>query len=228
MGTLIRTGGDWNWLTMLPEEVFAAIDAHCVPRQLRAGENVYRREEASDALFQVVKGRVQIRNYSASGKELLYTYMEPGDCFGELGLIDGESRHHDVDADGEAELAVLLSTDFSRLREQYRDIDHQLMVLMSRRTRRLYEIYEEAFLLDLPRRLAQRLHTIGGSVARTVEEEAPPALVISHEDLARMVGASRQSVTSILKNWERQGLLRQAYGKIVLLDLDALRQFAES
>ena len=151
MGTLIRTGGDWNWLTELPEEVFAAIDAHCVPLQLRAGENVYRREEASDALFQVVKGRVRIRNYSASGKELLYTYMEPGDCFGELGLIDGESRHHDVDADGEAELAVLSSTDFSR-----------------------------------------------------------------------------QSVTSILKNWERQGLLRQEYGKIVLLDLDAFRQFAES
>ena len=43
-----------------------------------------------------------------------------------------------------------------------------------------------------------------------------------------MVGASRQSVSSILKNWERQGMLRQSYGKIVLLDLDALRQFAES
>ena len=99
---------------------------------------------------------------------------------------------------------------------------------MSRRTRRLYELYEEAFLLDLPRRLAQRLHTIGSSVARSVDGNQPPALLVSHEDMARMVGSSRQSVTSILKKWERQGLLRQEYGKIILLEMDALREFAES
>lgn len=195
---------------------------------MAAGENVYRRGDPSTALFQVLSGRVRIRNYSSAGKELLYTYMEAGDCFGELGLIDGESRHHDVDADSEADLAVLSAADFDRLREQYREIDHQLLRFMSRRTRRLYELYEQAFLLDLPHRLAQRLYLAGSSVARSAKEEVPPGLVISHEDLARMVGASRQSVSSILKDWERQGLLRQAYGKIVLLDLAALRQFAEA
>ena len=228
MAMLIRSESEWNWPAGLSGPVLADFDACCERRTLAAGENVYRRGDATTALFQVLSGRVRIRNYSSAGKELLYTYMEAGDCFGELGLIDGETRHHDVDADSEVELAVLSAADFDRLRKQYREIDRQLLTFMSRRTRRLYEFYEQAFLLDLPHRLAQRLYLAGSSGARSAEEEVPPELVISHEDLARMVGASRQSVSSILKDWERQGLLRQTYGKIVLLDLDALRQFAES
>lgn len=224
---LLREGGEWNWLAGLSSETFQAVAQCSSNRQVAAGASIYRRGEPTGALYQVLSGRVRIRNFSSGGKELLYSYMEPGDCFGELGLIDGKPRHHEADADQETSLAILRKSDFDRLRNTFPDIDPELLQLLSKRTRRIYDWVEEAFLLDVPRRLARRLCTLGASQHR-VEEGGGQVLHCSHEDLAKMVGSSRQSVTSILKRWERDGLVRQEYGRLYLLDQSALQQFASS
>ncbi len=227
MGLLIRTGGNWNWLTDLSEPAFAAVEASCTRRSYQDGESVYHRGDASNSLFQVISGRFKIRNYSVEGRELLYTYLEPGDCFGELGVIDGQPRHHDVNAVGNSELAVLAKRRLLDLRKQHNEIDWQLMVMLSRRTRYLYHFYEDAFLCDLRQRLAERLRHIGASALEGADGDETPALVTSHEDLAKMVGASRQSVTTVLKAWEREGVIRQEYGRIWLLDPQALPASSE-
>lgn len=172
--------------------------------------------------YQVLSGRVHMRTYSSAGKELLYVHMEPGDCFGELGLLDGKPCHHDADAEAGTALLFLPAAEFSSLRSRHREIDEQLLQLLARRSRASYETIEGAILQDMPHRLARRLLSL-------VEEHAgeEDEIACSHEELAKMIGSSRQSVTATLKGWEREGWLDQAYGKIRLLELASLAGFAD-
>ena len=219
----LQTNGRWNWLAALPESVRTAVAERCDVIDVDAGENIYRQGDQATALFQVLAGRVQMRAFSRDGKELLYQHMEPGDCFGELGLIDGNPCHHDAQASSRATLLKLGRADFLELRHAYPEVNEQLLQLLAQRIRLIYQTFEGALLLDVPRRLAGRLLDLGGPASDTPTEDLE--ITCSHEDLAKMIGSSRQSVSAILKDWERQGWLEQAYGRIRLLkpgDLAAL------
>lgn len=160
-----------------------------------------------------------MRAFSRDGRELLYQYMEPGDCFGELGLIDAEPCHHNADAGPKTRLLKLDRADFIRLRQAHREVNEQLLQLLSKRIRLIYRTFEGALLLDVPRRLARRLLDMSAfqEGAETILE-----LSSSHEELAKMIGSSRQSVSVIIKDWERQGWLEQTYGQIRVLSPAAL------
>ena len=111
------------------------------------------------------------------------------------------------------------------LRQAHPEINEQLLQLLAQRIRVIYHTFEGALLLDVPRRLAGRLLDARGPASDTTTEVAE--ITCSHEDLAKMIGSSRQSVSAILKDWERKGWLQQAYGRIRLLsprDLESLVQ----
>jgi len=228
-GHLLRSGGEWNWIHGLSEKAFEATNRCSRVKQLATGETIYRHAQPAEALYQLLSGRVRLYNFSAAGKELLYIYLEPGDCFGELGLIDGRPHHHEATAEGDVSLAVIGKSEMTQLRETFPEINSQLLQLLAKRTRRIYELLEDAFLRDVPRRLAQRICKLGEALQQQ-QNAAGESLLLhcSHEDLAKMVGSSRQSVTTIMKAWERDGLLRQEYGRLQLLDQAALQQFADS
>ena len=81
---------------------------------------------------------------------------------------------------------------------------------------------DDAYLLDMPHRLGRRLWVL---YRASLREDPVGKITISHEDLAKMIGSSRQSVTGILKGWEREGWLVQSYGHIELLLPDKLLAF---
>jgi CRP-like cAMP-binding protein len=221
----LESGGRWNWLAALPESVRSAWAERCDQVRVAPGESIYRQGDTATAIYQVLEGRVQMRAFSSDGKELLYQHMEPGDCFGELGLIDGEPYHHDASASAAARLLRLGRNEFMELRQAHPEINEQLLQLLAQRIRLIYHTFEGALLLDVPRRLAGRLLDARGPGSDL--PEGGSEITCSHEDLAKMIGSSRQSVSAILKDWERQGWLEQAYGRIRLLspqDLESLAQ----
>jgi len=224
---LLTQGSKLNWMVDLPEGIVAAIERSCTHLSLKPGDNVYHRNDSSACLYQVLSGRLRVRNYSNSGKELLVGYLIPGDCFGEMGLIDGLDRVNDIDAEFETTLAMLPGHHFNRLREIHREIDQQLMIMLCRRSRLIFDLHDRSFLMDFPRRLASRLCDLA-TLQLKQHSSAPPELKTSHEDLGKFVGASRQSVSTAIKGWEREGLLQQKYGKILLLKITELKDFSES
>ena len=211
----LQVMGRWNWLAALPKLVREAVAERSGQVKVAAGESIYRQGDKATALYQILEGRVQMRAFSREGKELLYQHMEPGDCFGELGLIDGMPYHHDAHAGTATTLLRLDRANFLELRRAYPEINEQLLQLLARRTRVIYQTFEGALLLDVPRRLAGRLLELGSPAADN--SIADLEITCSHEDLAKMIGSSRQSVSAIIKDWERQELLQQAYGRIRLL-----------
>ncbi len=221
----LQVMGRWNWLAALPESVREAVAERSDQVNVKSGESIYRQGDKATALYQVLEGRVQMRAYSREGKELLYQHMEPGDCFGELGLIDGKPYHHDAHASTATALLRLDRGNFLDLRRVYPEINEQLLQLLAQRTRVIYETFEGALLLDVPRRLAGRLLELGSATSNTCTDDLE--ITCSHEDLAKMIGSSRQSVSAIIKDWERQELLQQAYGRIRLLKPRELAELIE-
>jgi CRP-like cAMP-binding protein len=222
----LQSKGRWNWLAALPEPVREAVADRCGRVRVESGESIYRQGDTATALYQVLEGRVQMRAFSRDGKELLYQHMEPGDCFGEFGLVDGNPCHHDAHASATTTLLRLDRASFLDLRQAHSAINEQLLQLLARRIRLIYQTFEGALLLDVPRRLAGRLLDLGGPAP----DAGTDALEItcSHEDLATMIGSSRQSVSAIIKDWERRGWLQQAYGRIRLLEPRALAELVQT
>ena len=116
----------------------------------------------------------------------------------------------------------LSEQDFHRLRKVFPEINEALLLFLAKRVRTVYYTLDDAYLLEMTHRLGRRLWALYRASFR---ENPVGKITISYEDLAMMIGSSRQSVTGILKGWEREGWLVQTYGHIELLLPDKLLGF---
>mgnify|MGYP002633215879 FL=1 len=220
--SLLRTGGVWNWLKSISDEAYIALNDACRPLQLPRGEMLYHRGDEVTSIYQIISGRVQFSVFSSTGKEIRYVHMVPGDCFGELSIFGGRPAHHDAEAEVDTVILKISAQDFHRLRKAFPEINEALLLFLARRVRTVYDTLDDAYLLDMPHRLGRRLWVL---YRASLREELAGNITISHEDLAMMIGSSRQSVTGFLKGWEREGWLVQSYGQIELLLPEKLLAF---
>jgi len=202
------------WRFELPAEAAAELTQHAVRRRVSDGVLIHARGDAPDGLYHVVRGKVRMSAVSAGGREMVLTILEPGSWFGEISLLDGLPRTHDAHAVGDTELLVVPRDRFDALLVQRPALVQHIVRLLCRRLRLALAAIEDAALLPLPARLAKRL--LGAPTGD------PAALSLPQGELARLVGTSRQSISKILKAWERRGWVSIAYGKVTLVDASAL------
>lgn len=207
------------WFFALPPAVEAAFRAVATPRHYRDGELVHGRGDPPDGLYLIVRGRVRISGVSAGGRELLLTMLEPGSWFGEISLLDGLPRTHDANAVGDTELRVVAPAAFEALVEARPALLRDLMRLVCARLRLTLGALEDATLLPAPARLAKRL--LGAPVGPSGRVD------LAQEQLARLIAASRQSVSGIVKAWERAGWVKLSYGQIEIRDRAALARIVD-
>jgi len=188
---------------------FAGLDAAavetvaglCVRRELKRNDVLFREGEDATELFVVERGRVAIANRSEDGRESLVALMEAGDLFGEMGLFDGVRS-----ADARAlETSTVVAVPYTPLREA---LDHQpsalwsVVELLARRIRAVDEALADTVFLDVPGRTAKRLLELAG-------EGDQFQLPVTQEELAAMVGASRERVNKAISQFVRLGWLDQ-------------------
>lgn len=211
-----------NWLAPLPPAVLSDISQYMFTRTLEDGEAIYHLGEEANELYQVVEGKVKCNMYSFDGKEVVISTFLPGDTFGELGLLDGLSRAANTFAIGKTKIKVLSKQHFCNLSKKHPEINAQLVVMFSHRMRMAFTVNIDNLTLTLRDRLARCIHRI--AVSRSINATSEVLMDISHEELARMVGASRQSVSKELKKMEKEGTLEIKYGKILVKDYTLLSE----
>lgn len=210
-----------DFISELPELVQEEIARQSTLRHLTTGEAVYRKGAPPVEVFRLVDGAIKLCNYTLDGVEIIAGELRPGDCFGEMGVIDGMPRVSHAIASKDSSLSVLSKQNFESLCEQHPVIYQQLNRMLCRRVRFLYSLNEESVGLKLHARLACMLHRLAYSHGCQGEQDEI-VIEISHEDLSKMLGASRQSVSKELKALERDGDIELRYGKIYFHDLVAL------
>jgi CRP-like cAMP-binding protein len=203
-------------LGALPPATLEDLRRRSTLRTVARNETLFRQGESASELFGVVKGRIAILTRSPDGRESLVAVLDEGALFGEMGMFDDGPRSADARALEESTLLVL---EYDAVRSA---IDAQptllwvIVRIMARRLRNTDEALADAVFLDVPARTAKRLLEIAGA-----NDEF--RLPMTQEDLAGLVGASRERVNKALSLFTKLGWLAvEGRGRYRILDRDAL------
>lgn len=207
----------------LPEPIKQDIVEQSVERKVSKGQAVYRKGDQSREIYRLQSGMIKLCNYSLDGVEILTGELKSGDCFGEMGVIDGLPRISHAVASMDSILSVLTAQRFNSLRDKHAEIDRHINIVLCRRVRFLYSLNEESAGLKLNHRLARVLHRLAYSHGDK-NSQGGIEIQISHEALSKMLSASRQSVSKELKQLQLAGDIDLLYGKICILRLSHFAQ----
>jgi CRP/FNR family cyclic AMP-dependent transcriptional regulator len=173
--------------------------------------------DAGDALYVVRSGEVKVVVGGEDGREVILHVLGVGDHFGELALIDGRPRSAHVISTQASSLLVLRRTDFRRQVAQNPQVAWGLMVELSRRLRQADGTIGSLVLLDVPGRVAKVLleHATAGDPATLVKQ-------LTHQTIAQMIGASRETVSRAMAEFQEQGLIAVQRRVVTITDRTAL------
>tara|TARA_R100000687_G_scaffold83201_1_gene85116 strand:+ start:1630 stop:2370 length:741 start_codon:yes stop_codon:yes gene_type:complete len=206
------------WFAELPAVVIDELADKAQRRRLSDGEHLYRRGDMPTGLFGIIRGRIRVCSTSAEGKELTATFFETGDWLGEISIFDGLPRLSDAVASGDCEVLVLSRQAIEGLLERQPELYAPFVRILCRKLRMAMEGVSDLMLLPLAQRLAKRLLALADDYGQAHPEGLLIDLHLPQDELGRLLGASRQSVSKELKALERSGLVKLAYGQIVITD----------
>ncbi len=211
-----------SWFSKLSPPLRDAILARSNVRRLRDGALLSTRGAPAEEWCGVAKGAVRVSSVSLAGKQITLTYVEPGTWFGDIALFDGMPRTHDANAHGETTLLVVRKADFKWLLSQHVELYEALLRLNCRRLRLLFDTVEDLNTLPLSSRLAKQVLLLARSYGVEQGSEIRIGLQLAQEDLAQLLGASRQRVNQELKGFERDGAVRIEPTRLVVLSKEKL------
>ena len=197
--------------TLISETIlFAGLDDDALAKvveagrdlEIRRGDMLFREGDDPDELFVVVSGRIAIANKSIDGRESMVALMEEGDLFGEMGLFDGRGRSAEARA---LETSVVTAVPYGPVRNLYENdpaLLWRVVAMLAGRLRTMDVALADSVFLDVTGRTAKRLLDLAG-------EDDEFSLPITQEELAGMVGASRERVNKAIASFIRLGWIEQ-------------------
>ena len=215
------------WFSKLSAPLQSAILSRASVRRLADSSPLASRGSAAEEWCGVARGAVRISSVSLSGKQVTLTYAEPGTWFGDIALFDGLPRTHDADAHGATVLLVVRKADFKHLLSEHAELYDALLRLNCRRLRLMFDQFEDLNTRPLQARLAKQILLLARSYGIPQGEEIRIGLALAQEDLAQLLGASRQRVNQELKGFEREGAVRVEPTRLVVLSRETLLAISE-
>ena len=209
----------------LPKATLARIAALGLRRVYEKGAVLFMRGDPGDSLCGVVAGRVRISASLPEGKEVFLNIIEPGDCFGEIALLDGQPRTATATAMVRTELIVFPRDQFLALLSTEPQLAAHLIQLLCRRVRWTAQLMEDSALLSVPARIAKRLLSLARLGGHAATGDAIK-LTISQEELAQFLSVSRQVVNQHLQMLKAKGCISSGRGHITIRDTQSLEALA--
>ena len=195
-------------------------------RRYRAGADVFHHGQPGTAMYIVADGAVRIYLPSETGRDVVLAVLRHGDMFGEMALLErGQpGRSASARAIEDAELLRLERADFDAVLVDHPEAQRAIIDILVERLRKTNESMQDAYLLEVPGRLARRMLLIAEEHGRDTELGRELGLRLSQQDLADMIGASRVAVNKQLQVWRRDGIIDVSRQRFTILDLDALKR----
>lgn len=197
-----------------------------VMQSYERGMLIARPEDPPDSIYLIKKGRVKLSRYSASGREQVLALLDPGEIYGERALAGATAVY--CEAFEDSLICVLSLRDFEQLLAAKPDLALRFIKALAQRLRRAEEEIENFAFREVPGRLSAllvRLAEAGTEVWPSSRGQEPRhVLRLTHQDLASMIGTTRETVTSVLNRLRERGLISIRRREIVIKGLQRLRQ----
>jgi len=228
--TEVAHGSSKHWFTgrlellkgMSPEAVrrFKAM-AHTTKR--RRGEWVFVHGDRADSIYLLQKGRMKITALSEDGHEVVHEILGPGDIFGDTSPILGIPRTTSAQTLEASVLCEIRRKDFESLLTAYPELSLQLLKSVGRRLKKAEAHLLNVICNDVSTRVREALLDLIAFESGTRPPVQPVRIKITQQDLANLIGASRQKTSQALKELEDSGMLRLMYGSILVTAAHKLR-----
>ena len=190
--------------------------------KLRKGQSLFKEGDDGDHLFVVSSGKVKLGTKSIDGRENLLMILGPRDMFGELSLFDSGPRTATATAVTDSKLLALGQDKVIPWVKEHPEVSLQLLARLASRLRRTNEVVGDLVFSDVPGRVAKALIDLGVKFG----DKRSEGLFVNHdltqEELAQLVGASRETVNKALADFAQRGWLRLEARSVMILDYERL------
>jgi CRP/FNR family transcriptional regulator, cyclic AMP receptor protein len=182
----------------LPEEELQALSPITKRRTFRAGEVIFHRDDPGQVLYMIKEGKVKSCIISPDGQEVSLAVFGKGEYFGEFALLDGLPRSTDAVALEKVECYTLQRSDFHNTIQKNPKIAILVLEALSKRLRNTNQMVEDLIFLDVYGRVAKKLLELAEAHGDKVDDGVRIDVRLTQQELAAMVGASRESVNKVL------------------------------
>jgi CRP/FNR family transcriptional regulator len=196
-----------------------------VPRSFPADTRVFHEGDQSDACYIVRSGACRVTREHPDGRAITLANLGPGAIFGELAMLDGESRSASVEATEDAELLALPAGDVRALLREHPEMGEKLIVALTRRLREANERLTRQSFQTVPSRVAGVLNKLLAEEADTPQVRDGVTIRLRQSDLAQLAGTSRESVSRFLATLERAGVVEVGRAKVTVLQPERLNGY---
>ena len=196
------------------------------PLRLERGDELFHEGDPGDRLYVITEGKVKLGRTSSDGRENLLAILGPGEMFGELSLFDPGPRTATATAVAETQMVGLTNDQLHSYVARHPNVALTLLAALARRLRRTNESVADLVFTDVPGRVAKALLELSGRFGRPVEDGGLVAHDLTQEELAQLVGASRETVNKALADFATRGWIKLEARAVLLIDLDRLRRRA--
>jgi CRP-like cAMP-binding protein len=214
----------FDWLGELSPGETRRLQQQSVQREYRAGELVFTPTPHPDSVYLLERGLVRIYRISPSGAETSFGYVRPGEIFGELAAFPGQPRESYAEAVRTSLVWRLPCATIRAILAKHPKIVLAITKLVGSRLKRIESRIEHLVFRAVPSRVAGILLELAEDFGRREASGVVIDLAISQEELATLVGASRQTVNASLREFERAGVIQRNGRRFVLLGIEALRR----
>jgi len=214
--------------------LFAALDeaaaesliANMSPALLERGDVLFHEGDQGDRLYVIGEGKIKLGRSSSDGRENLLAILGPGEMFGELSLFDPGPRTATATAVAETQVVSMGHDQLKDFLRTHPGVAPTLLSALARRLRRTNDVLADLVFTDVPGRVAKALLDLADRFGRPVDEGLLVAHDLTQEELAQLVGASRETVNKALADFASRGWLRLEARAVLLTDVERLKRRA--
>ena len=210
----------------LDDEGTKALRAGVTEVPLARGDRLFDEGDAGDRLYVVLDGKIKLTRTSADGRENLISLIGPGEMFGELSLFDPRPRTMSASAVTDVRLAALAHDDLRSWLTGRPDVAMHLLAALARRLRRTNEVMSDLVFTDVPGRVAKALLDLAARFGTKQEDGLQVNHDLTQEELAQLVGASRETVNKALADFVARGWIQLHPKSVLLIDPERMRRRA--
>jgi CRP/FNR family transcriptional regulator, cyclic AMP receptor protein len=211
----------------LPAEVLDDLAGRVHPRTAEAASVIFSAEEPGDSLFVIARGKVKVVLYGETGREIILSILHAGDFFGEMSLLDRQPRSANVVALEDADLLSLDRDAFEKHLAAHPSTALAILAEMSRRLRHADEVIGNLALLDVYGRVARTIRDLAQKHGEPVDGGLLVRERPTQQEIAGLIGTSRETVSRALSEFARRGLL-EMQGKQILVRWEFLRKVEDA
>ncbi len=208
----------------LNDKQLEEISRHCIRQIYKKDNMVLIEEEVGSTMFVILDGRVKISRISDEGREVILSILCDGDFFGEMAILDGQTRSANAVTLEDTQMLIIRRENFLQMLYDYPQIAINLLKELAHRLRRSDSQIKSLSLQNALGRVASTLLRIADDSGIIKQGKVEISQLPPQQDLANMAGTSRETISRVIKSLSQLGYIKKEGSKLIILEYDRFRQ----